>query len=519
MSEPNQANITLVNNKRIAKNTMILYFRMLITMVIGLYTSRVVLLVLGVSDYGLYYVVGGVVTMFTFINGSMAAGTQRFITFELGTGNLEALKKVFSTSIVVHLILIIFIVILAETVGLWFVTDKMMFDPGRETAALWVYHFSVLTIAVSLIQVPFTASIIAHEKMNIYAYMSIYDALIKLFIVFLIQWSPIDELIFYSSLMFCASFSSAFLYIWYCHRNYIECRFNFMFDQITFKKMFSFSSWDLVGSLAFVGQTQGVNIIINLFMGTVVNAARGISVTVNTMVMQFINNFLMAANPQLIKYYANNQIKEMQQLAINIANLSTYLLLVVGIPIFIEIEYLLQLWLGVYPDYAPTFVRIILFQSLVQSMGTPTVRLLHAIGNIRMMNILVGSLLLMILPLSYILFWLGSSPEIVLFFNIIPWLVAIPIRLFLLKKYINFNFFKYIMEVLVKGSIITMLTLILPYIVQKSLSFEGLLRFLTVGITSVISSCLIIYFLGLNKQLRTSLTSKVKSIIKKWIQV
>ena len=283
--------------------------------------------------------------------------------------------------------------------------------------------------------------------------------------------------------------------------------------------MFSFSSWDLVGSLAFVGQTQGVNIIINLFMGTVVNAARGISVTVNTMVMQFINNFLMAANPQLIKYYANNQIKEMQQLAINIANLSTYLLLVVGIPIFIEIEYLLQLWLGVYPDYAPTFVRIILFQSLVQSMGTPTVRLLHAIGNIRMMNILVGSLLLMILPLSYILFWLGSSPEIVLFFNIIPWLVAIPIRLFLLKKYINFNFFKYIMEVLVKGSIITMLTLILPYIVQKSLSFEGLLRFLTVGITSVISSCLIIYFLGLNKQLRTSLTSKVKSIIKKWIQV
>lgn len=513
MSETNQSNITSANNKRIAKNTMVLYFRMLITMVIGLYTSRVVLQVLGISDYGLYSVVGGVVSMLAFINGSMAAGTQRFIAYEIGAGNTEALKKVFSTSIVVQLILIAIILIIAETIGLWFVTTKMVFDPDREMAALWVYQFSILTIAVSLIQTPFMASLIAHEKMDIYAYMSIYDTTVKLLIVFLIQWSPTDKLIYYSALMLLASISSAFIYNLYCQRHYEECRFSFVLDKMTFKKMFSFSAWDTVGSLAYVGQAQGVNIIINIFCGTVVNAARGISVTVNNMVMQFVNNFLMAATPQLIKYYANNQIKEMQQLAINTGNLSTFLLLFIGIPVFVEIEYLLQLWLGIYPDYAPSFVRIMLLQSIVQSMGTPTMRLLHAVGNIRMMNILVGSLLLMILPLSYVLFWLGISPIIVLICNITPWLVAIPIRLFLLNRYINFPFWKYMREVLIKGTIITVLTFILPYFVHKSLSFDGIIRFLIVGITSVISSSIIIYYLGLNKQLRIYLTLKAKSFI------
>lgn len=513
MSEPNQSNITAENNKRIAKNTMMLYFRMLITMVVGLYTSRIVLQVLGISDYGLYSVVGGVVTMFSFINGSMAAGTQRFITYELGTGNIEALKKVFSTSIVVHIIFILIVLILAETIGLWFVTNKMSFDTGRETAAIWVYQFSILTGAVSLIQVPFMASLIAHEKMNIYAYISIYDAIVKLLIAFLIQWSPIDKLIYYAALMFIASMSSSFLYNWYCRRHYEECRFSLDFDKVIFKKIFSFSSWDTIGSLAFIGQAQGVNIIINIFSGTVVNAARGISVTVNTMVMQFVNNFLMAANPQLTKYYANNQIREMQQLAINTAKLATFLLLFIGIPVFVEIEYLIHLWLGEYPDYAPAFVRIMLLQSLVQCMGTPTMRSLHAVGNIRMMNILVGSLLLMILPLSYVLFWLGYSPETVLIFNVLPWLAAIPIRLFLLKRYVNFPFWKYIKEVLLKGFFITLLTFIFPYLVHESMCFDGLKRFLVVGVTSVVSSSIIIYYIGLNRQLRTLLIFKVKSFV------
>ena len=503
------------NNKRIAKNTLLLYFRMLITMIVGLYTSRVVLRALGVSDYGLYNVVGGVVTMFTFINGSMAAGTQRFITFELGTGNMAALKKVFSTSIVVHLIMIAAIFFLAETIGLWFVMNKMVFEPGRETDAIWVYQFSIIACLLSIIQAPFMASLIAHEKMNIYAYMSIYDAVIKLAIAIVIQFTSFDRLIYYAALILLANISSVLIYNIYCQRQYEECRLSLSFDKQTFNKMFSFSAWDIVGSLAAVGQAQGVNIVINMFCGTIVNAARGVSVTVNTMVMQFVNNFLMAANPQLIKYYANNQIKEMIRLAINTANLSTYLLLFIGIPIFVEIEFLLHLWLGVYPDYAPAFCRIILLQSLVQSMGTPTMRSLHAVGNIRMMNILVGTLLVLILPFSYLLFWLGCSANTVMLANIIPWLIAIPIRLALLKKYIGFPFWRYISEVFLKGGVIAVLICLLPYVIHMAIPQEGFIRFLYVGLASVVSSVFVIYFFGINKQMKQQLLSKIKAFSKK----
>ena len=503
------------NNKRIAKNTLMLYIRMLFTMLVGLYTSRVVMQVLGVADYGLYNVVGGVVTMFTFVNGSMASGTQRFITFELGVGNMTSLKNVFSTSVVVHLFLSFIILILAETVGLWFVCNKMVFEPGREIAAMWVYQFSIISCLLSIIQVPFMASLIAHEKMNIYAYMSIYDAVVKLLIVFLVKWSSFDKLIYYAALGVLANLSSFMLYNWYCRKNYEECSFALNFDRRTFKRIFSFSVWDTVGSLASVGQAQGVNIVINMFCGTVVNAARGVSVTVNTMVMQFVNNFLVAVNPQLIKYCAKNQVKEMVRLTINSANLSTYLLLIIGIPVFVEIEFLLKIWLGVYPEYAPAFCRIILLQSLIQSMGTPTMKALHAIGNIRMMNILVGSLLLLILPASYFLFRIGFSPELVLLCNIIPWIVAIPIRLYLLHRYIGFPIWQYIYEVLIKGLFISGLIYVFPYCVFHIYHGEDFSRFLLVGLTSVFASVFVIYNVGLDAQLKYMLYSKVKSFFNK----
>jgi O-antigen/teichoic acid export membrane protein len=514
MSEASHSNIKNIISRRVTNNTIILYFRMLVNMVIGFYSSRLLLQNLGIADYGLYNVVGGIVTLLTFINGSMAAGTQRFITFEIGTGNAEALKKVFSTSIVVHLILITVVIILAETLGLWFVTKKMVFSPGRETAAFWVYQFSVVTSAISLIQAPFMASLVAHEKINIYAYMSMYDVIVKLLIVSLIQYSSMDKLVYYAALMMFGSLSSSLLYNWYCQRHFEECRFSFFFDRITFKKMFSFSAWDTVGSLAHVGQAQGLNIVINIFFGTVVNAASGIALTVNSMVMQFVNNFLMAANPQLIKFYANKQIKEMENLAIYTAKFATFLLLFVGIPVFIEIDYLLQLWLGVYPRYTSSFIRILLLQSLIQAMGIPTMRALHAVGNIRMMNILVGLMLIMITPLSYFFFYLGYSPEFVMFCNIIPWLCAIPVRLFLLNKYVNFSIWNYTREVIVKGLIISLMTFVLPYFVHRVVLFDGLKSFLIVGMTSVISTTIIIYFVGLNKQLRQFLTLKAKSLIK-----
>lgn len=504
----------MVNNQRIAKNTLILYCRMLLTMAIGLYTSRVVLVELGISDYGLYSVVGGIVTMFTFVNGSLSAGTQRFLTFELGRGEIEKLKKVFRTAIVIHTFLAIIILLFAETVGLWFLLNKMNFEHGRLTAAVWVYQFSIVACIVSVIQVPFMSALVAHEKLDIYAYMSIYDAVMKLAIVFLLALSPFDKLIFYGMLVLLVNISSVAIYNTYCRKHYEECRFVWKFDKITFKGMFSFSAWDVIGSMSSIGQSQGVNIVINMFCGTLVNAAYGISTTVNNIVMGLVNNFLMAANPQIVKSYAQKQLKEMFSLVINSAKMASYLLLFIGVPVFIEVEFLLEIWLGEYPPYAPIFLRIILIQSWIQTLGTPTIRALHATGNIKLVNILVGTLLLGILPVTYILFRMGFSPEKVLCVNIIPWMIAIPIRLILLRRYCNFPAMFYINHVVLLGIVIALLCYVIPYTVKVFVPFEGFKQFLLVCAVSVTSSSVSIFFIGISKHIRAKMVGTVKSILR-----
>lgn len=497
-------------NKRIAKNTLLLYFRMLLTMAIGLYTSRVVLAELGISDYGLYSVVGGIVTMFTFINGSLNAGTQRFLTFELGRGNIVQLKKIFSTAIVIYTFLALIILFLAETVGLWFLLNKMNFELGRLNAAIWVYQFSIIACMVSIIQVPFMAALVAHEKFDIYAYMSIYDAVMKLATVFLLTFAPFDKLIFYAFLILLVNISSAIIYNTYCRKHFIECRFSWNFDKNVFKKMFSFSAWDIVGTVAVLGQMQGVNIIINLFCGTIVNAAYGIANTVNNIINTFAANIITAASPQIVKSYAQKHLDEMFSLVINSAKMSSYLLLVIGIPVFVEIEFLLKIWLGEYPPYAPLFLRIILVQSWIKTLGEPTIRALHAIGNIKLLNIVIGGILLLILPISYFLMRLGYPPEIALGANIILWTVAIPIRLMLLRRYCDFPVMAYIKEVIALGLVIIAICFTIPYMTQKMLANEGWMQFLLVVTLSVITSITTIYTIGLPKHIKTMITCRIK---------
>lgn len=501
-------------NKRIAKNTLLLYVRMLLTMAIGLYTSRVVLAELGISDYGLYSVVGGIVTMFTFINGSLNAGTQRFLTFELGRGDVVQLKKIFSTAIVIYTFLALIILFLAETIGLWFLLNKMNFEPGRQNAAIWVYQFSIIACMVSIIQVPFMAALVAHEKFDIYAYMSIYDAVMKLAIVFLLIFAPFDKLIFYAFLILLVSTSSAVIYNWYCRKHFNECRFSWSFDKSVFKKMFSFSAWDVVGSLAVLGQMQGVNIIMNLFCGTIVNAAYGIATTVNNIINTFAANIITAASPQIVKSYAQKHLDEMFSLVINAAKMSSYLLLVIGVPIFVEIEFLLKIWLGEYPSYAPLFLRIILIQSWVKTLGEPTIRALHAIGNIKLLNIVVGVILLLILPISYFLLRSGYPPEIALGANIILWAVAIPIRLMLLRRYCGFPVMAYIKEVVVLGLLIAAICFIIPYIVHVLYGHGSWVQLLLVCFVSVITSGFVVLFIGLSKSQRVQVMNKVKSALR-----
>lgn len=499
------------NNRRIVKNTMMLYFRMLLIMFVGLYTSRIVLATLGISDYGLYNVVGGVIGMFGFLTSMLSAGTTRFITYEIGTGNKVELKKIFSTALTMYLGLACIILVLGETIGLWFVTNKMNFEQGREFAALWVYQFTIFTAIVQLIQAPFMASLIAHEKMNIYAYMSIYDVTMKLLVVFLIQLSPFDHLIFYGFLIMVVSFSSTCMYNIFCHRHYEECRFVFKFDRPSFHKMFSFSAWDMVGNVAGIAQTQGVSIVLNMFCGTVVNAAQGIAVSLNGTVMQFVNNFQVAVNPQIIKYYAAGQVKEMINLVCNNAKYGAYLVLFFAIPTFIEAEYILGIWLEEYPPLAPVLLRIVLLESLFQSMGVPTVKAVHATGRLKDVNLTVGILLLSVLPVCYCLLHIGVAPQWVVLASIIPWLLAIPLRLYWLNRYCNFPICRFMYDVLFKVFIMAIALFVLPYFVSCIGISNEHLKFFVVGSVSVLWSGVIIYNLGLNKTMRAHVASYIAS--------
>lgn len=503
------------NTKRIAKNTLMLYVRMLLMMFIGLYTSRVILQALGISDLGLYNVAGGVVSMFAFLNGTLSSGTQRFLTFEIGSGNNTKLRQVFESAMTLHALLAIVIIILSETIGLWYLYNKLNIADGRFTAAMWCFQLSVLTMAISIIQIPFNAAIIAHEKMSVYAYMSIYDAITKLLGAYLIQISTFDRVISYSVIITIFTITSVIIYNTYCRRKFQECSFTFGFDKQIFKDMMTFSGWNTIGCLAATGQSTGVNLVINFFCGTIVNGARGIAYQASSWVTRFVDNFQVALNPQIVKYYASGDIKSMANLAINGAKFSSYLLLFLGIPLFIDIEWVINLWLGECPEYVPTFLRIVLVEALFKAIGNPTVTSMHATGEMKWLNITVGSVLLLILPISIALFKVGCPVEIVMAANVIPWIAVIPIRLVLLKHFCEFPVWTFIFDALIKTIILALIMFTIPYLICKSLESTGIIHFLEMGACSVLTSSLVIWFFGLNSDQRNGIVSKIKFVVKK----
>lgn len=501
------------NTKRIAKNTLMLYVRMFVMMLIGLYTSRVILQALGISDLGLYNVAGGVVGMFAFLNGTLSSGTQRFLTFEIGSGNETKLKRVFESAMTLHALLAVVIIILSETIGLWYLYNKLNIEDGRFTAAMWCFQLSVLTMAISVIQIPFNAAIIAHEKMSVYAYMSIYDAATKLLGAYLVQISSFDRVISYSLIITIFTLISILIYNTYCRRKFKECSFTFGYDKAIFKDMLNFSGWNTIGCLAATGQSTGINLVINYFCGTLVNGARGIAYQASGWATRFVENFQIALNPQIVKYYASNDVKAMANLTINGAQFSSYLLLLIGIPLFIDIEWIIQIWLGECPEYVPVFLRIVLIESLFRTIGNPTVTAMHATGQMKWLNITVGSILLLILPISIILFKLGCSVEVVMAANIIPWVIVIPVRLLLLKHYCDFPIWSFIKKAVLKVLGLAILLFAVPYAVSKSLNSSGLVHFVEMGLSSVITSAIGIWFLGLNRHLREGILEKVKKVI------
>lgn len=481
---------------------------MLITMGIGLYSSRVILNTLGVSDYGLYNVVGSVVTMFSFLTTTIASGTQRFLSFAIGENDSDQLKSVFSNAITLHCLLAVIVVVLSETLGLWYVYNKLVIEPGRFSAALWCYQLSVFATIFTIMQIPFNSALIAHEKMDFYASMSIFDVTFKLVAVFTITLVPYDKLIFYSFLILFVNIISLFLYKWYCSRHFHECSFNLGYDKPLFRDMLSFSGWNTFGCLAIMGQTTGVNLVINAFCGTIVNAARAIAVQVNAMVMRFVDNIQVAINPQIIKYYADNDLINMERLAIRGAYLSSYMFLFLAIPLFIECDWVITIWLGNCPEYVVPFVRIVLIESLFKTMGNPTITVIHATGKMKMNQLTSGFLQLLVLPLCYILFKIGLSTTLIIAICIFPWILVIPLRLYWCHYYGNFPVWKYIRSIYIKIPLLACIMYIIPQCIHYILPQPCLTRFLIVGVVSVITSITIIYFCGLESSVRKTLLDK-----------
>lgn len=497
------------NNKRIAQNTILLYFRMLFMMAISLYTSRVILNILGVEDFGIYSVVGGIVGLFSFLNGSMSTATQRYLTFEIGIGNLEKLKKTFSLCITIHAIIALIIVILAETVGLWLLSTKMNIPSERVDAAMWVYQLSVFTCVVLMMSVPYNADIIAHEKMGAFAYISIFEVIAKLLIVYLLNCINYDKLKIYAILMFCIQAIIRTIYGTYCKRHFAETQYKFIWDSVLMKEMLGFAGWNMFGIIAGIGITQGVNIMLNMFFGPIVNAARGIAVQVQNAITGFSSNFQLALNPQITKSYANREMEQMHRLIFASSKYSFLLLYFLSLPLLIETDQILQWWLKEVPAYTTNFVRIMLCISMINVMADAFMVSSQATGKVRMYQILVGGTLLFIVPTSYVALKLGYSPESVFITHLLYAILAQVVRVYLVHKLIRFSIRNYINNVIIRIITVVILSFLPPLFCYLSMDIS-LTRFLTVGATSVISVLVSIYFIGLEQAERNFIKNQIR---------
>ena len=488
---------------------------MLFMMAVSLYTSRVVLNALGVEDFGIYNVVGGVVVMFSMLSGSLSAAITRFITYELGKDNQENLKKIFSSSVTIQMGLAILIIVVAEAIGIWFLNVKMNIPDSRMQAANWVFQFSILTFAINLISVPYNASIIAHERMSAFAYISILEAIGKLVIAFLIVISPIDKLIFYAILMRSVALIVRLTYGAYCKRHFKECAYHFIFDKELLKRMFSFAGWNFIGASAGILRDQGVNVIINLFCGPIVNAARGIAIQVNNAVQGFVSNFMTALNPQIIKSYASQDKNYLKSLLFRGSRYSFFLLYILSLPIIIETDTILTLWLGHIPEHALIFVRLMLFLALTDAISYPLITAILATGDIKRYSLLAGGFNLLNFPLSYLFLYLGNPPECTVIIAIIISVGCLVIRLIILNEKLGISFNQYLKKVLLNVIITGIISSIIPLILYHEI-MQPIVRLIVVILGSLVSSLFVIYWIGCTSNERNFVKMKASQFINRF---
>lgn len=508
------ANETKLDKKRIVQNTGLLYVRMLLTMLIGLYTSRVILTVLGISDYGIYNVVGGIVYTLAFLNSAMAAASQRFISYELGIGNMGRLKRIFSTSVNIHMLIAFIIFIGAETVGLWFVNTHLNIEDDRMVAANWVYQFSIFTLMLSIWSVPYNSCIIAHEHMKAFAYISFFESVLKLIIVYCLSIGTSDRLILYGILVFIVTLLVRLCYGIYCKRHFEECSFHFVWDKGLFKDMFSFAGWSILGNLGFSFKDSFSNIILNIFFGTTINAARGIAMQVSSLISTFSTNFAMALNPQITKQYASGNVEDSRSLVYAGARYSFYLLMLITIPFLINSDYILWFWLGVVPEYTNIFIAFSLFTSLLHALSGTVTTALQATGNVKIFQIGLSILMLSELPIAYILLRAGMSPYAIMYPTLVTYTLAVFFRFYLLKRLIpSYDFTYYVFQVFLRS---VLLFVVCYFLCDKLRSyFEN--SFFTMIVTAFMSLCIVvvaIYFIGITPIERVVVRKRMAKLLK-----
>lgn len=509
------SNQTSDNNKRIAKNTLLLYVRMLFTMAVSLFTSRVILNTLGVEDYGINNVVGGIVTMFSVLSGSLSSSISRFITFELGKGNIERLKTIFSTGVNIQLGMSVLIIIIAEAVGIWFLNTKMNIPTDRMVAANWVFQCAILTFVLNLLSVPYNAAIIAHEKMSAFAYISVVEVSLKLIIVYMLMISPFDRLETYAVLLLLVGAVVRFIYGYYCKRHFEECTYHFVFDKPVLKEMTGFAGWNFLGNGAYMLNTQGVNILMNLYFGVAVNAARGIATQVDAALKQFVNNFTTAVNPQITKSYAQGDLDYMHKLVCRSAKFSAFLMMFFAVPIILETNTILTIWLKTVPDYAVIFLQWIIISSFMDTvLANSLVTSMFATGKIKRYQIIVTTVGCLVFPLSWIAFKLGFEPQVGYILYFIIYTILLFVRLYLLKDMVKLPVMMYIREVLYKLAPIIVVGFAIPGILILTMD-AGWLRLILVCLLSVLVTAASEYFIGLSNKEKNFVAEKIKLVIGK----
>jgi O-antigen/teichoic acid export membrane protein len=490
---------------------------MAFSMFVGLYTSRVLLQALGVEDYGLYNVIGGIISIFTVLNSALINTTSRFITVSLAKGIVQDTRKIFNMALLLHFVVGLLIVSFGETAGLWYLQNKLVIPEGRDVAAEWLYQFTIISAFLSTINVPYNASIIAHEKINVYALIQIADVVLKLIIVLLLAVAPFDKLIFYALLILGVTVMNICINFIYCHRKFEEVKLRFFWNWRIFKEMLKFVGWAMVGNFSNMFYTQGINLMLNAFCGPAVNAARGIAVQVQGVVAQMANNVQTAINPQIMKTYAVNNLERMHMLICASSRFCYYLLFLIALPIMLEADFILKLWLGVVPEHTVNFIRLTLIASLLDAFINPMFTANLASGKLNLYYIPISVVSFSFMFITYFAIRDTGVPESVFICYLGMILLGVIVRIFVMNRQVQLPKWIYVRDAILPVLIVTILASVFPILVQLSME-KGLLRLIAILIVSSSSIGLAVLIVGISQSerqmiiqfVRNKFTNKIK---------